>query len=658
MCFTASPRPKSKSWKELTRERRKFKHKNNRLAGCFISIFRTENLMGRRTKILKWSRSNWAGLALVGVVFALAAALSWRKWADVLVDFGMQLYLPWRISEGQVLYRDMMYLTGGPLSQYFNALLFKIFGVSFRTLIFANLGITAGLLVLIYRRFLAAADRLTATMVCLGIVLVFAFQHSGLIGNYNYITPYCHEVFHGLVLSIVVVAWLSSWWEKERIQFALAAGLGAGLVFMTKPEIFLALAVCAGVALGMGFSYKPTRFAAKSLAAFFLAGLVPLLVFFASFLRVEDWQASARAVVSAWTPLWHTSITQDPFYQWCLGLDTPFLYLKRMRVHFIVIAGVAAIYAVAFRRGTELWLKWIKPAWLVMPLLAAPLLVLAAVSKWDDCGRSLPLLGLSACGLLAMNCRNAATRPAAIFPLLWNVFGLALLAKLGFFTRISHYGFALAMPAFAGAVYLFVWLLPRLLEQRCQVRFQLFRATAGLMLLTGFAHLFLRSESFYLQKNVPVGRGGDKIMAYGPAMDPFHGRMETALSWIQTNVPPEATLAVLPEGAMINYLSRHVNPSPYLFWVPPVMAVFGQTNMAAAFEANSPDYVVIIARNTSEFGVGYFGYYRKYGTELKQWIDGHYDRVYPVDPTGKSPSGNNPFFGLQIFKRRPPAGKD
>jgi 4-amino-4-deoxy-L-arabinose transferase-like glycosyltransferase len=217
-----------------------------------------ENLTGRQAQFPGWCHSRWAGLALVGGVFVLAAALSWRRWPDILVDFGMQLYLPWRISEGEVLYRDMMYLTGGPLSQYFNALLFKLFGVSFRTLIFANLAITAGMLLLVYRRFLAAGDRLTATMVCLGIVLVFAFQHSGLIGNYNYITPYCHEVFHGLVLSIVVVAWLSSWIEKERIQFALAAGFGTGLVFLTKPDIFMALAVCAGTAFfAVFFTNKP-----------------------------------------------------------------------------------------------------------------------------------------------------------------------------------------------------------------------------------------------------------------------------------------------------------------------------------------------------------------------------------------------------------------
>jgi hypothetical protein len=243
------------------------------------------------------------------------------------------------------------------------------------------------------------------------------------------------------------------------------------------------------------------------------------------------------------------------------------------------------------------------------------------------------------------------------------VFGLALLAKLGLFTRIWHYGFALAMPAFAGAVYLFVWLLPVWLERKCQVRFHLFRATACLVLATGFVHLFLRSESYYRQKAVPVGQGGDKIMAYPTAVDPFHGNVKTAVSWIQKNTPSDATLAVLPEGAMINYLSRRVNPTRCLAWVPPVMAVFGQTNLTAAFEKNSPDYVLIIARNTSEFGVGYFGYYPGYGTELMRWLDDHYDRVYPAaGPAGKPPSGASSFTDLQILKRRPPilplAGKN
>jgi len=603
-----------------------------------------------------WSRSGWAGLVMVGGAFVLAAALSWRRWPDLLVDFGTQLYLPWRISDGEVLYRDTMYLTGGPLSQYFNALLFKVFGVSLRTLIFANLAITAGILALVYRRFLAAADQLAATMVCLGIVLVFAFQHSGLIGNYNYITPYCHEVFHGLMLSILVVIWLSNWVEKQSIPFAAAAGLGSGLVFLTKPDVFLALAVCVAAAFFVVcFVHRRTGLAMKSLAVFLLAGGVPSLVFFAFFLRVEDWRASAQALVSAWMPLWHTSMTQNPFYQWCLGMDRPFLLLENMVTCFVCIVMVTAVYALAFRRGWESRFQWLKPAWLVWLLLVVPLLVLAMAVNWSECGRALPLLGLTVCGLLALNYGKAAARPAPVFPLLWNVFGLVLLAKLGFFTRIWHYGFALAMPAFAGAVYLFVWLLPLRLEQRFQVCFHWFRLAACLVLVTGFVRLFVDSESYYLRKNTPVGIAGDQIMAYDSATDPFHGQVEVALSWIQNHVPPEATLTVLPGGAMINYLSRRVDPTRSLDWTPPVIAAFGQTNMIAAFEKGNPDYVLIIARSTTEFGVGFFGYDPQYGAELMRWLDEHYDRVYPApEPGQETPAGNRPFFKLQILKRRPP----
>jgi hypothetical protein len=144
-------------------------------------------------------------------------------------------------------------------------------------------------------------------------------------------------------------------------------------------------------------------------------------------------------------------------------------------------------------------------------------------------------------------------------------------------------------------------------------------------------------------------------MAYGLTVDPFHGNVEIALTWVEENVPPDATLTVLPEGAMINYLSRRVNPTPHLTWFPPVMAVFGQTNMTAAFEKNSPDYVLVIARGASEFGVGFFGYDPRYGMELMQWINDHYDRVYPApDPAGKSAPREQSFFELQILKRHPP----
>src|SRR5262245_41248360 len=84
------------------------------------------------------------GPAALAALFVILVAWSWRKWGDVFVDFGHELYIPWQLSEGRVLYRDIAYFMG-PLSQYFNALMFAVFGVSLTTLIFVNLAILAGL---------------------------------------------------------------------------------------------------------------------------------------------------------------------------------------------------------------------------------------------------------------------------------------------------------------------------------------------------------------------------------------------------------------------------------------------------------------------------------------------------------------------------------
>src|SRR5262245_19376343 len=68
-------------------------------------------------------------VALIAVAFVFFAWRSWRTWPDLLIDFGNELYVPWRITEGEHLYRDIAF-TMGPLSQYFHALLFRLFGVS------------------------------------------------------------------------------------------------------------------------------------------------------------------------------------------------------------------------------------------------------------------------------------------------------------------------------------------------------------------------------------------------------------------------------------------------------------------------------------------------------------------------------------------------
>jgi len=605
------------------------------------------------------------GLLIVLIVYAIGAWLTWRKWPDLLVDFGAQLYLPWRISTGSVLYRDVMYLTGGPLSQYYHAVLFKLFGVSFLTLIVSNLVMGAGLLILIYRRFLGCCDPGTATTICLGVTLALAFGQYGDIGNYNFVAPYCHEVWHGVVLSIVGISFLASWLKERRLVFAIIAGLCAGLVFMTKPDVFIALMLAFVAATIFTTIQKGLRVAFQLVFWSFSSAILPPLGFLLYFHQFESWQTSARSVLFAWVPLLTTPVSKEVFYKWCMGLDAPGFHIRHMLIQFLTLCVVVCLCAVWFRREKNTSAKRLGTVAFVAVLVA-----LASSVDWVDAGRSLPLLVLALCVLLVAKCRLLFNQGGALvatsnapstsnpvqdssvlyqsvtFPLLWSVFGFGLLAKLGFFTRIWHYGFILAMPAFVSAIYLLLWTLPGVLE-RFGVRRNLFRGTIWLLLMTAFLRLFVQSQHVLGQKTLAVGSSNDKLITFNEKVQPAGPAVQSALAWMEKNAPPEATLAVLPEGIMVNYLSRRINPTKYVVWNPAEIAGLGQGAMTTTFQENPPDYVMLIHRDPSEYAVKFFGQEERFGLKLMQWINANYE---PACLIGNEPLRDSRF-GIKILRR-------
>ena len=76
-------------------------------------------------------------LLLVGVSML---AFTWRAGPDPVVDFGRELYVPWRLSLGDALFTDIAWFSG-PLSQYWSSLLFRIFGPGLTVLVWSNVAI-------------------------------------------------------------------------------------------------------------------------------------------------------------------------------------------------------------------------------------------------------------------------------------------------------------------------------------------------------------------------------------------------------------------------------------------------------------------------------------------------------------------------------------
>jgi hypothetical protein len=592
----------------------------------------------------------WCSLVVSGAVFAALLAWSWARWTDAHIDFGAELYIPWRISEGDILYRDIAY-RHGPLSHNLNALFFRSFGVSLRTLVLCNLVILIGISGLIFRFFERALGRSEATGVCCSFLVLFGFSQYAGISNFNYVTPYLHAQTHGLALSLGSLLLLLEGWERRSRLRMAAAGLCFGGVLLTKAELAVPAAAAAGcVFLLMALSDAADRRAAATGALGFLgAALVPGAAFYACFQALMPADLALAGVLGNWSAL-GGEVLSDPYYRRGAGLDDPAGNLRRAGVAFAgvaaaVVLAVLADQAFRVRRGRRVLAAAAGLAVLAI-LVARP----AAVS-WKEVARALPFTTLLIGAFAAAACLRRRGERAALLhsaaPAVWSIFALGLLGKMLLNARLSHYGFVLAMPATLLLIGFLAGWLPALLQRRSG-RGELLRALALGAIVAASVFFWRESDRHYRIKNFGFGQGADAMLVEDPRIQARGRDLAAALDILRASMPPEATLLVLPDGVGLNYWLRRVNPTRYTLFLPPEFAdLGGERAMLADLRANAPDFVVLVHRNHEEFGVGPFGADPRNGRAIMQWVEADYQRIERI--------GEEPFqgrgFGIVILRR-------
>jgi len=570
----------------------------------------------------------WLSAALLALAFGALTWWSWERWTQPLIDFGLELYVPWRLGEGEVLYRDIA-SRNGPLSHYFNALWFSLFGVSLKTLVGVNLALAAVITALVYRLIRRAFDP-TAAFFCTAVFLgVFGFSQYVGVANYNYVTPYQHGQTHGVLL------WLSTLWCLGRAPssaaWTAAAGFAAGLAFLTKVEVFLPTGAC--LLLGAWL----LRLRVRPLALGFLAPPVLAAALLATAMPIGD---ALVGVAGNWVHLAQGGIDQR-FYATVMGTDDPLGNLLTSLVWF-------GAYLAIFVAG---WLADRAPGVDRLPrfaggvgaaLAAAGLFFFTEHDAWRDLGRGLNLLALFVATLFVLQARREPT-PPFVTRALWALGSLAFLTKLILHPRIYHYGFALAMPA----ALLLVALLVRTSSQRFSPG--LFsRPLARGVVVAAVASLLAVSDNWYELKDTIVGAGADRMRALG--IDPQTRLAVRTLEKLDTELAEGDSLLVLPEGTMINYLLRRENPSRYQLFLPPEFAaVGGDAVMVEDFERDPPTWVVLLDRDHREYGAGPFWISEANGAAIGRWFSdrARYERhsLIPVQAGGQK-------FTARLLKRK------
>ena len=590
---------------------------------------------------------------VIAAAFLLLAAWSWRKWPDILIDVGKEVYVPWRLSQGDVLYRDLEF-SMGPLSPSFNALLFRAFGPSFSVLFSANLAILSGIVFLIYRLFARLGSRFTATVVCLVFLFVFAFSQYANVGNYNYVSPYRHEMTHGMALCLLVIELLVQYAEKARSWRLVAAGLCLGLIALTKVELFVPAAgasALAGVLLWLKHS-PPALCLVRQIASFVLPMVFPAALSTFVLSRQMSLGAAAAGTFANWIYTARPELTTgNVFYQQLMGLDLPLFHLTRMMMSILWTAA-AIVAVVIFDRLVPVPVRWRRTTlsavgiatfyavWFPIPTMAVlsvalPLPLLCVVSAIASCRAAFVERG-----------SDERFRPALLLSL-WSIAAVLLLLKMGLRPQLEHYGFVLSMPAAMLAVYCAVCRLPRFL-QASSGRGDLCRA---LMLgLTAACALkyFQIANTFYRQKVVPFGSGGDLIY-HDPTFGGRHTAVPEVLRLLRKRMPPGATLMAMPEGAIFNYLLRARSTTRHYLLSPwEIAAAGGEDRVLLDLASHPPDFVVVLQMSMEEHGYDYFGE-PKYGAQIMRWVNANYETIDVI--RGMSRGGAVELQSL-VFKRR------
>ena len=590
------------------------------------------------------------GPLLLAVLFASLAIWSWRKWPDPFVDFGHELYIPWQLAEGRVLYRDIAYFMG-PLSQYFNALSFVVFGASFSTLIWVNLSILAGITALIHTFFAHALGRAAAVFVSAVFLCVFAFSQYVGLGNYNYITPYLHEQTHGVALGLLLLFWLERLSRRPSAPRIAAAGTTLGLVFLTKAEAFVPAFVVAVVAGALLYvARRPAaRQAAAGLLLFVTAAVAPVLIATGLLATQMPLAVAVRAVLGNWIYILDPSLTlHDPYYAHNLGLSSLHAQVGEILLATVRLAGFAMVAL-----GLERVLK--KRDGLVSVLAAGGLVsvilaVIADAGTWLDLARVLPVVSGAAAvhfTFLAWRDRHRPEFRQHFLLASWSVFAFVSLGKMLLRTRLGHYGFALAMPSALLLVALLVFVVPRGLSER-RWSGQVWRAAAAAAVVVAVASLLGFANLYYRMKTLPVRAGADSFYLLDPRLDPRSEYFVAALETLRRDMPPSATLAVLPDGVLLNFLLRRANPTPYYLVTPWELRAFGgEEAIFARIAPAAPDYFVLAKLDMSEYGPRFFGFDPAYGQRLRLWLQQNYTSLATV---GYEPITGRPW--LHIYKRR------
>ncbi len=536
----------------------------------------------------------WPQIILSLVGFFLFAQ-SYKKWGDLIIDLGHNLYIPGRLLNGDLLYRDIIY-NFGPVTPYVLTAAVWLFGNKLIT--FEAVGILVGIAVLtaLFMSGSLLGGKLTAFLSALLFLVFSFFSHSA--WGANFVLPFTFAA----TLSTAFSCWSFYFLLKYLYKSARTKDLWIGTALMYA-AIFTKIEVGAAIFGVFILASLLHRLPLSKILSILLVGSVLCCLFLLLFSYPGG---HGHSLFAENIGRFMNNEKAKFFYAKVSGFDAITDNLSRQ---FISLAKIAIFLLLAIIAGGGIGNHTITTSSSSTKYIAFfSFIVLIILWGYFTIFSAIPIISIIVIGYFIIQ----KPRDPIILISSFVLFS-SLRILLNYYP--AWYGFYLIVPAYLFIAYNLANWTPRHF---------LYKKSLLLMLLL-LAAIMLRYEIW--MRHVYGAMTSELHTVKGEMRDFPTGRAEAIsafLDYMHNDKPHhEISAVVFPEGITLNYFTDIKNPLAYYNFIPPEIASINEEQrILSELKAMHPEYIIMANRDMSEFG--YKGFGVDYAIEIKKWINQNY----------------------------------
>lgn len=534
-------------------------------------------------------------LIFLWIILILAIIPTYGHHGHLLIDSGREAYYPTQILLGKVLYKDIFNVYG-PFAYMFNAVLFKFFGINLNVLYLMGCLCSFVIVSFIYsiaRKFLPAflSFSIAVYTISIGILNLQLF---------NFILPYSYAMVYGLIGFLASVWLLFKYQENPDNNFYLyLSSFFAGLCIANKYEFFPYLIVI----LYAMIKIKPLRIK-EYLYTIFSILFIPALCFLILFLqglRVSDLVTTASIIkkMSQTKTLKYLYQTSGVYYSKYTIPFLLYLFIKTIIPFSLFIYSfklqkkIVSIPVMLF--GIFLIYKW--TGQLSFGFFPALVLILT-ILNFKRIKENIPLT------ILTLSCITFSLKTFwTLGTFTYGVFFVSFLlitiiALVDDIFKNNNFNYK--------AIGIYILIFSTILGYQNVLK--KYTVVSSRLILSDdlieqvninpfYLNIFLRAkyinDSTILEKRYLITSNRGQIYTNKT----LYPATKELIDYINKNTKKTDTVAIFPDGAMINFLTDRPSDNFYLSLIPVCFETFGNETIIKHFQKTKPEYIIFVKWN-------------------------------------------------------------